>query len=64
MNMGAMSDYKLGKARYQELEAAVRQEELLGQVHLSYSRGLPLNLSTIFGILVVAMVTGVQVLGL
>ena len=68
MNMGSVSDYKLGKTRYQELEADVRrsvyQEELLGQLGARYPQYLSVSFSTLFGIAIGVMVLGVQLLGL
>ena len=68
--MNPITDYSLGKARHQELEAEVRrnahqQEELLGQVGFQAPPRLAsVNLSTVLGIVVVIGVVGAQVLGL
>ena len=58
MSMGPVSDYSLGKARYQELEAEVRQnarrEEMLGQI------GLTGKFIVWFGILSALVALGIQ----
>ncbi|MEM7028353.1 MAG: hypothetical protein AAF629_02080 [Chloroflexota bacterium] len=68
MNMGSMSDYTLGKIRFQELESEARRalgrEELLGQTGIRYPRALSMGFSTAFCLAVGAMVLGVNLLGM